>query len=65
MKINNKITTAPSDTDVRNPNRRMREPLVLITKQKLGKDHVWMLPVKEWVEGETLREVCTFLINNK
>jgi len=48
----------PDDGDVRNPNRRCREPLVLITKQKLGKDHVWMLPVKEWVEGETLRETA-------
>jgi len=49
---------SPPDNDVRNPNRRMREPLVLITKQKLGKDHVWMLPLKEWVEGETLRETA-------
>merc|ERR1712096_281868 len=29
---------SPDDGDVRNPNRRSREPLVLITKQKLGKE---------------------------
>lgn len=50
--------TSPDDTNLRNPNRRPHDTLVLITKQKLGKDHVWMLPLKAWVEGETLRETA-------
>lgn len=50
--------TNPDDADLRNPNRRARETLVLITKQKLGKDHVWMLPLKGWSEGETLQETA-------
>lgn len=46
------------DSDLKNPNRRPHESLVLITKQKLGKDYVWMLPLKPWTEGETLRETA-------
>jgi len=52
------------DNDLRNPNRRSNDTLVLITKQKLGKDHVWMLPLKAWVEGETLRETAENALSN-
>ena len=51
------INSEPDNSDFKNVNRKPEDTLVLITKQKLGKDYVWMLPTKPWDEGETLREV--------
>jgi len=48
----------PDNSDFKNVNRKPEDTLVLITKQKLGKDYVWMLPTKPWDEGETLRETA-------
>ncbi|CAK8676511.1 unnamed protein product [Clavelina lepadiformis] len=45
-----------NDADFKNINRRPKDYLVLISKQKLGNDTVWMLPTEEWKEEENLRQ---------
>jgi len=52
------IETMPNNLDLMNPQRLPNESLVLLTKQKLGNDSLWMLPVETWVPGETLRETA-------
>jgi len=45
-------------SNIKDVNRKPEDTLVLITKQKLGGDYVWTLPMKSWKEGETLRETA-------
>lgn len=52
------IETMPNNLDMMNPQRLPEESLVLLTKQKLGNDSLWMLPVETWTPGETLRETA-------
>ena len=51
------LSAVPNNMDMMNPQRLPEESLVLLTKQKLGNDSLWMLPVETWAPGETLREV--------
>jgi len=52
------VETMPNNLDMMNPERLPEESLVLLTKQKLGNDSLWMLPVETWTPGETLRETA-------
>lgn len=52
------VETMPNNLDMMNPQRLPEESLVLLTKQKLGNDSLWMLPVETWTPGETLRETA-------
>jgi len=52
------VETMPNDKDMMNPQRLPGESLILLTKQKLGNDSLWMLPVETWAPGETLRETA-------
>jgi len=54
----NSVETMPNNMDMMNPKRLPEESLVLLTKQKLGNDCLWMLPVETWAPGETLRETA-------
>lgn len=55
--------STPDDEDKKNMNRRPRDSLVLITKQQLGSDMVWMLPRVERSECETMRAVSCCVRN--
>ena len=51
------LISASQDEDKQNVNRRPRDSLVLITKQQLGSDMVWMLPRVERTGCETMKDV--------
>ncbi|XP_072026818.1 large ribosomal subunit protein mL46-like [Amphiura filiformis] len=54
----NTITEADKKNDVRSLDRQLHDRLVLLTKCKLGKDKVWMMPQGNWKEGESLQETA-------
>ncbi|XP_033023457.1 39S ribosomal protein L46, mitochondrial [Lacerta agilis] len=50
-----RITEADKENDRTSLNRKLDQNLLLLVKQKLGDQDVWLLPQTEWQEGETLR----------
>ncbi|XP_032692745.1 39S ribosomal protein L46, mitochondrial [Lontra canadensis] len=50
-----RITEADKKNDQTSLNRKLDRNLVLLVKEKLGDQDVWMLPQAEWQPGETLR----------
>ncbi|KAI5764926.1 MRPL46 [Gulo gulo luscus] len=50
-----RITEADKKNDRTSLHRKLDRNLVLLVKEKLGDQDVWMLPQAEWQPGETLR----------
>nr|KAF6411028.1 mitochondrial ribosomal protein L46 [Rousettus aegyptiacus] len=50
-----RITEADKKNDRTSLHRKLDRNLVLLVKEKLGDEDVWMLPQAEWRPGETLR----------
>uniref|UniRef100_A0A7N5KLV4 DET1 partner of COP1 E3 ubiquitin ligase n=1 Tax=Ailuropoda melanoleuca TaxID=9646 RepID=A0A7N5KLV4_AILME len=50
-----RITEADKKNDRTSLHRKLDRNLVLLVKEKLGDQDVWMLPQTEWQPGETLR----------
>ncbi|XP_008685987.2 39S ribosomal protein L46, mitochondrial [Ursus maritimus] len=50
-----RITEADEKNDRTSLHRKLDRNLVLLVKEKLGDQDVWMLPQTEWQPGETLR----------
>lgn len=51
-----------ADADVKNDrsslHRKLDRNLILLVKEKLGDQDIWMLPQAEWQPGETLRQTA-------
>nr|XP_017523961.2 39S ribosomal protein L46, mitochondrial [Manis javanica] len=50
-----RVTEADEKNDRTSLHRQLDRNLVLLVKEKLGDEDVWMLPQAEWQPGETLR----------
>ncbi|XP_060116299.1 large ribosomal subunit protein mL46 [Heteronotia binoei] len=50
-----RITDADKDGDRTSLNRKLDQNLLLLVKQKVGDQEIWLLPQAEWQDGETLR----------
>ncbi|XP_054858701.1 39S ribosomal protein L46, mitochondrial [Eublepharis macularius] len=50
-----RLTDADKDGDRTSLNRKLDQNLLLLVKQKVGNQEVWLLPQAEWQDGETLR----------
>lgn len=50
-----RVTDADKQNDYTSLQRKLDRNLVLLVKEKLGDQEVWMLPQNEWQPGETLR----------
>ncbi|XP_006867225.1 PREDICTED: 39S ribosomal protein L46, mitochondrial [Chrysochloris asiatica] len=50
-----RITEADKKKDQTSLHRKLDKNLILLVKEKLGDQDVWMLPQAEWQPGETLR----------
>ncbi|XP_012294091.2 large ribosomal subunit protein mL46 [Aotus nancymaae] len=55
FKLGARITEADEKNDRTSLNRKLDRNLVLLVREKLGDEDVWMLPQAEWQPGETLR----------
>lgn len=53
-----RVTEADKKKDFRSLNRKLDESLVLLVKQKLGKDELLIVPQGKWTEGETMRQTA-------
>uniref|UniRef100_A0A1A7Z0F1 Large ribosomal subunit protein mL46 n=2 Tax=Iconisemion striatum TaxID=60296 RepID=A0A1A7Z0F1_9TELE len=49
---------ADVDKDLTSVERCLAEPLLLLTKQQVGDEKLWLLPQAPWQEGETLRQTA-------
>ncbi|KAF6078689.1 mitochondrial ribosomal protein L46 [Phyllostomus discolor] len=50
-----RVTDADKKNDRTSLHRKLDRNLVLLVREKLGDEDVWMLPQAEWQPGETLR----------
>ncbi|KFO76523.1 hypothetical protein N303_10980, partial [Cuculus canorus] len=50
-----RITDADKNNDRMSLNRKLDSNLMLLVKQKIGNQQLWLLPQVEWQPGETLR----------
>ncbi|XP_052515342.1 39S ribosomal protein L46, mitochondrial [Budorcas taxicolor] len=53
-----RITDADVKNDRSSLHRKLDRNLILLVKEKLGDQDVWMLPQAEWQPGETLRQTA-------
>lgn len=64
-----RVTDADIEQNNKKLNRKLEENLVLVTKQKLGNNDVWIFPQGLWTNGETLRQTAERILresfNNK
>ncbi|XP_053573629.1 39S ribosomal protein L46, mitochondrial [Bombina bombina] len=58
FKMAPRITEADKKTDQSSLNRKLENNLVLLVKEKIGNDEIWMFPQIEWQSGETMRQTA-------
>lgn len=58
FKLGNRVTTQDLQKDVKSTNRQLNESLLLIVKQNIGKQPIWILPQNVRREGETMRQTA-------
>ncbi|XP_025195087.1 39S ribosomal protein L46, mitochondrial [Melanaphis sacchari] len=58
FKFASRSTKADEINDTKSLKRKLDDNLVLIVKQKLGQDDLWILPQGLWNNGETLRQTA-------
>ncbi|XP_043934291.1 39S ribosomal protein L46, mitochondrial [Protopterus annectens] len=52
------VTEADKKNDRTSLNRKLDEYLILLVKEKVGNNDIWLLPQVEWQLGETLRKTA-------
>ncbi|XP_007944288.1 39S ribosomal protein L46, mitochondrial [Orycteropus afer afer] len=55
FKLGARVTEADEKNDRTSLHRKLDRNLILLVKEKLGGEDIWMLPQTEWQPGETLR----------
>ncbi|XP_067411763.1 large ribosomal subunit protein mL46 [Emydura macquarii macquarii] len=58
FKVAPRITDADQRNDRTSLNRKLDRNLVLLVKEKVGNQELWLLPQAEWQAGETLRSTA-------
>ncbi|KAM3927439.1 large ribosomal subunit protein mL46 [Leptodactylus fuscus] len=58
MKLAPRLTEADEKNDQTSLNRKLENNLVLLVKEKIGNDDIWMFPQIEWMAGETMRQTA-------
>nr|XP_005294941.1 39S ribosomal protein L46, mitochondrial [Chrysemys picta bellii] len=58
FKAGPRITDADKHNDRTSLNRKLDQNLMLLVKEKVGNQEVWLLPQAEWQAGETLRSTA-------
>ncbi|XP_040270109.1 39S ribosomal protein L46, mitochondrial isoform X1 [Bufo bufo] len=58
MKLAPRVTEADEKNDRTSLNRKLENNLVLLVKEKIGNEDIWMFPQIEWVAGETMRQTA-------
>ncbi|OCT89750.1 39S ribosomal protein L46, mitochondrial [Xenopus laevis] len=53
-----RITEADKKNDKSTTNRKLENNLVLLVKEKIGNEEIWMFPQMEWQFGETMRNTA-------
>ncbi|XP_972780.2 large ribosomal subunit protein mL46 [Tribolium castaneum] len=64
FKFANRVTEADSRNDLKSLNRKLDKHLVLVTKQKVGKDNLYLLPQALRQDGETLRQAAERILKD-
>ncbi|XP_073424818.1 large ribosomal subunit protein mL46 [Dendrobates tinctorius] len=64
MKLAPRVTEADEQNDQTSLNRKLEIPLVLLVKEKIGNEEVWMFPQVEWLAGETMRQTAERALSN-
>ncbi|XP_033616976.1 39S ribosomal protein L46, mitochondrial isoform X3 [Fukomys damarensis] len=58
FKPGSRVTEADKTNDRTSLHRKLDRNLVLLVREKLGDEDVWLLPQTEWQPGETLRDTA-------
>ncbi|KAG8440672.1 hypothetical protein GDO86_006426 [Hymenochirus boettgeri] len=58
FKLAPRITEADKKNDRSSINRKLENNLVLLVKEKIGNEEIWMLPQMEWQIGESMRKTA-------
>uniref|UniRef100_UPI00398F2C81 large ribosomal subunit protein mL46 n=1 Tax=Pristiophorus japonicus TaxID=55135 RepID=UPI00398F2C81 len=58
FKVADRVLETDKKNDRSTLNRRLDEKLVLLIKEKVGDEEVWLLPQSEWKPGETMRQTA-------
>ncbi|XP_067874153.1 39S ribosomal protein L46, mitochondrial isoform X2 [Heterodontus francisci] len=53
-----RVLEAEKKNDRSTLNRRLEEKLILLVKEKVGDEEIWLLPQSEWKPGETMRQTA-------
>uniref|UniRef100_T1IXA6 Large ribosomal subunit protein mL46 n=1 Tax=Strigamia maritima TaxID=126957 RepID=T1IXA6_STRMM len=53
-----RLTEADAKNDQKSLQRALDQHLILVVRQKLGRDFKWVLPQAPWKEGETMRQTA-------
>ncbi|XP_066446080.1 large ribosomal subunit protein mL46 [Eleutherodactylus coqui] len=64
MQLAPKITEADEKNDRTSLNRKLESNLVLLIKEKIGNEEIWMFPQIEWMAGETMRQTAGRALSN-
>nr|XP_033776363.1 39S ribosomal protein L46, mitochondrial isoform X3 [Geotrypetes seraphini] len=58
FKAGPRVTDADKKNDRMSLNRKLDDNLVLLVKEKIGNEEVWLLPQVDWQCGETIRQTA-------
>ncbi|XP_063908577.1 large ribosomal subunit protein mL46 [Zophobas morio] len=64
FKFASRITEADKKNDVKSLNRKLDKHLVLVVKQNIGKDNLYLLPQTLRQDGETLRQTAERILRD-
>ncbi|XP_044258159.1 39S ribosomal protein L46, mitochondrial [Tribolium madens] len=64
FKFASRVTEADKKNDLKSLNRKLDKHLVLVTKQKIGKDNFYLLPQALRQDGETLRQTAERIVKD-
>ncbi|XP_073506959.1 large ribosomal subunit protein mL46 [Phyllobates terribilis] len=64
MKLAPRVTEADEQNDRTSLNRKLENPLVLLVKEKIVNEEIWMFPQVEWLAGETMRQTAERALSN-
>ncbi|XP_056427878.1 39S ribosomal protein L46, mitochondrial isoform X2 [Hyla sarda] len=64
MKLAPRVTEADEKSDLTSLNRKLENSLVLLVKEKIGTEDVWIFPQIEWQPGETMRQTAERALSN-
>ncbi|XP_072004623.1 large ribosomal subunit protein mL46 [Engystomops pustulosus] len=64
MNLASRVTEADEKKDHTSLNRRLENNLVLLVKEKIGNEDIWMFPQMEWMAGETMRQTAERALSN-